>query len=80
MNARTSQSANGSETGTYRLMADTDDYLTSVSHSGFVTVGGSATGTIERGWDRGYAEDWFRVTLTAGVQYTVDLRGAASGR
>jgi len=62
--------------GTYTLLAGTttasiDDYTASTSTTGIVAVGGSATGRIEAGDD----SDWFRVTLTAGTTYRIDLRG-----
>lgn len=41
---------------------------------GQLAGGGFATGTLETVGDR----DWFRITLTAGVNYTFDLRGASS--
>nr|MCS5583729.1 clostripain-related cysteine peptidase [Pseudomonadales bacterium] len=37
-----------------------------------LTVGGSVTGIIDSDGDR----DWFRTTLTAGNQYTIDLEGS----
>lgn len=73
-------------TGTYRVAAGitgsaSDDFANSVTDSshpfGTVAVGGSATGRLETGADR----DWFRVQLTAGTAYTVNLTGqqAAGG-
>ncbi len=38
--------------------------------------GGSATGKIDSSGD----VDWFKVTLTAGTQYQIDLEGRATGR
>jgi hypothetical protein len=52
-----------------------DDFAGDTSTTGQVSVGGSATGNLEAGGDR----DWFRVQLTAGVAYTIDLQGAATG-
>jgi hypothetical protein len=39
-----------------------------------LTAGGSATGTIDSNGDR----DWFRTTLTAGNQYTIDPEGSTT--
>ena len=50
----------------------TDDYASSISTTGSVAVGGSATGAIELGGDR----DWFAVTLEAGKTYRFDLEGS----
>ena len=52
----------------------TDDYASSVSTTGSVAVGGSATGEIERVGDR----DWFAVTLEAGKTYWIDLEGSTT--
>ncbi|NVN88815.1 MAG: DUF4214 domain-containing protein [Rhodopseudomonas sp.] len=52
-----------------------DDYAANTGTVGRVTVGGSATGTIETAGDN----DWFRVNLTAGTTYTINLQGNASG-
>ena len=52
----------------------TDDYTSSTSTTGYVAVGGSATGEIERGGDR----DWFAVTLEAGKTYRFDLEGSST--
>ncbi|MGV3635352.1 MAG: matrixin family metalloprotease [Pseudorhodoplanes sp.] len=41
---------------------------------GQVAGGGSATGSLETAGDR----DWFGIALTAGVNYTFELKGAAS--
>ncbi|MEA2819808.1 MAG: serralysin [Bradyrhizobium sp.] len=48
-----------------------DDFPANASTTGVVAVGGSATGNLEVTGDH----DWFRVQLTAGVQYTIDLQG-----
>ena len=50
----------------------TDDYTSSTSTTGYVAVGGTATGEIELGGDR----DWFAVTLEAGKTYLFDLEGS----
>jgi hypothetical protein len=52
-----------------------DDYAGSTSSTGRVVVNGSALGSIESASD----QDWFRVTLTGGRAYVVDLKGAATG-
>ncbi|NML14071.1 pre-peptidase C-terminal domain-containing protein [Azohydromonas caseinilytica] len=63
-------------TGTYQVRASVvDDYAASTATSGSLAVGGSAAGTIESTTDA----DWFRVTLTAGQTYTLELRGYDSG-
>ena len=61
-------------TGTYRVSVRefADDYSANSITTGRVTVGGSATGNIERAGD----EDWFAVTLEAGITYRIDLEGA----
>ncbi len=53
----------------------TDDYPTSISTTGTVAVGGSATGEIETVGD----EDWFAVELVAGRTYRIDLGGSRTG-
>jgi Ca2+-binding RTX toxin-like protein len=53
-----------------------DDYGSSTSNAGMVSVGRSRTGSIETSGDT----DWFRVTLTAGATYRFDLEGAATDR
>ena len=71
--------ANGANTGTYTLsVAETaagDDFAASTSTSGVVTVGGSATGEIDWVSD----QDWFKVVLTDGIRYRIDLEGRATG-
>jgi hypothetical protein len=67
----------GTTTGTYTValtVGSTDDYAASTSTTGAVAVGGSATGSVETGGDI----DWFRVSLTAGTAYRIDLRGSAT--
>jgi Ca2+-binding RTX toxin-like protein len=51
-----------------------DQFNDTTAPYGQVAVGGSSTGHLESAGDR----DWFRVTLTAGVTYVFDLRGAPS--
>jgi len=75
----------GSRTGTYTLsvtdvtVADNtgppDDYVAGTETTGAVKVGGLARGEIEATADR----DWFVVTLEAGKEYRIDLKGLASG-
>lgn len=74
------RSASATGTGFYGVLVTqanagnpnpSDDYAGSTSTAGTITVGGTVTGNIEVGDDR----DWFRVTLTAGVTYRVDLNG-----
>ena len=52
-----------------------DDYSANTETTGRVTVGGSATGEIQAGFDR----DWFAVTLVAGKTYWIDLEGSQTG-
>ena len=52
-----------------------DDYAANTSTTGTVTVGGSATGVIEKRGD----VDWFAVELVAGKTYVIDLEGAGAG-
>ena len=62
--------------GTYRLsVTEFDDYTADTDTAGTVTVGGSTTGRIHYPHDR----DWFRVTLEAGKEYQIDLRGTHAG-
>lgn len=68
--------ATATSIGTYvvavtQVNATTDDYAGSTATTGAIAVGGTVTGNIEIGDDR----DWFRVTLTAGVTYRIDLTG-----
>ena len=69
--------AHGSRTGTYRLSVTeiADDFAAGTGTTGTVTVGGSATGEIERTRDR----DWFEVTLEADTTYRIDLKGSPTG-
>ena len=52
-----------------------DDYTESVSTTGKVTVGGSATGRIDAPGD----DDWFAVALEAGKVYRIHAKGADTG-
>ena len=52
-----------------------DDHSATTSTAGTVTVGGSATGVIERKGD----VDWFAVELVEGRTYVIDLEGAGAG-
>ena len=55
--------------------AQTDDCEATTSTTCTVTVNGSTTGEIEATGDT----DWFRVTLAAGTEYQIRVRGAWSG-
>ncbi|MFN3350903.1 matrixin family metalloprotease [Pseudorhodoplanes sp.] len=59
--------------------APSDDYADhrhdTTAPFGQVAAGGSSTGNLEAAGDR----DWFRITLTAGITYAFELKGAASG-
>ena len=64
--------------GTYTLSVTDvtdDDYAADTDTTGTVSVGGSATGEIEKPADR----DWFKVTLEADKTYRIDLEGRATG-
>ena len=63
--------------GTYALSVDEipPDLADDASTTGTVAAGGTATGEIERSWDR----DWFAVTLEAGKTYVVELKGKDTG-
>ncbi|MCY3634392.1 MAG: PPC domain-containing protein [bacterium] len=64
----------GGDSGTFTLFAaalGSDDHPANTTTTSTVTVGGSATGEIEREGDR----DWFAVTLVAGTTYRIELKG-----
>ncbi len=61
--------------GTPSATPTVDEYPGTVATSATVALGGSITGRIDTTTD----EDWFRVTLTAGTNYRIDLRGNDSG-
>ncbi|HEY8616155.1 pre-peptidase C-terminal domain-containing protein [Phenylobacterium sp.] len=67
-------------TGSYRLsvtdLTPVDDYASSTATTGAVVVGGVATGVLETAGD----SDWFRVTLTAGRTYQLNLEGWGGGQ
>jgi Ca2+-binding RTX toxin-like protein len=52
-----------------------DDYPGNTSTTATLAAAQTRTGNIETAGDA----DWFRVQLTAGVTYTIDLRGSAGG-
>ena len=66
-------------TGSYTVSANTtatppvvpDDFAESTATTGSLSVGSSATGTIESEADY----DWFRTTLTAGMTYRLEALG-----
>ena len=67
-------------TGDYELTVsditdDPDEHTADRGTNGRVTVGGSATGKIDFEQD----VDWFKVTLTAGTEYQIDLEGRSTG-
>jgi hypothetical protein len=64
-------------TGTYTLTAtliDNDDHLGSTATTSTLGAGIPVTGDIQFGGD----QDWFRLALTAGRIYTIDMKGADS--
>ena len=58
------------------ITQDADQYTADRGTSGRVAVGRSTTGTINSEQD----VDWFKVTLTAGTGYRIDLEGRATDR
>ena len=52
-----------------------DDFPAGTGTTGTVAVGGSATGEIDYARDR----DWFAVTLEAGKNYRIELKGSPTG-
>ncbi len=50
---------------------ESDDFADSTATTGTISVGGSASGDIETKGDR----DWFAVSLVAGTDYQIDLKG-----
>ena len=78
--------ANGDSTGTYMLSVTetsrtiptpdnpSDDFLATIATNGTVTAGGRTGGKIEVAQD----QDWFAVTLVAGVTYQIDLKGSGT--
>ena len=67
----------GDSRGTYTLAVTdvADDFTADTDTAGTVTVGGSATGTIEHSHDH----DWFAVTLEKGETYRFKMKGSATG-
>ncbi len=69
------------DVGLYRLSAKQvsaprDDFSANRNTTGRVSAGGYATGIIETSGD----QDWFRVYLTGGRYYTINLEGAPTNR
>jgi FG-GAP-like repeat/Bacterial pre-peptidase C-terminal domain len=52
-----------------------DDFPADATTTAGVSIGGSTRGNLENTGDH----DWFRVQLTAGVQYRLDLQGETGG-
>lgn len=63
--------------GAYTLSATAsgDDYSDTVATTGLAVINGSVTGAVNFSADN----DWFRVNLAAGREYTVQLLGSPSG-
>ena len=55
---------------------ESDDFADSTATTGTVSVAGSARGDIETEGDR----DWFAVSLVAGTDYLIDLKGTPTYR
>ena len=51
-----------------------DDFTETTATSGQIAVNGSTTGNIQFSGD----EDWFKVNLTSGLTYKIDLEGSAT--
>ena len=66
--------AGSSDLGSYALVVD--DHGDSPTDAGRVPVGTPVSGGIELGDDI----DWYAVSLVAGTQYTIDLKGAPSNK
>ncbi len=67
-----------SNTGTYTLLgADlgADDYAGNTATTGMLSPGGSLTGAIQLNEE----QDWFRIELTLGTTYILQLQGVDSG-
>ena len=60
---------------TIELTPIVDDFPANATTTGVVSAGSFATGNLENTGDH----DWFRVQLTAGVQYRLDLQGETGG-
>jgi hypothetical protein len=67
----------GTSTGTYELGVELieDDFGNDPSTTGKIVAGETLKGEIETPGD----QDWFRIELTEGEVYTIDLRGEARG-
>ena len=62
--------------GTYTLALTSDDeYADNISTAGEIRVNGTATGTIDYPED----QDWFRVQLSSGRRYRIDIEGTPTG-
>ena len=59
----------------HRIDANLDDFPADATTTGVVSSRRLATGNLEYTGDH----DWFRVQLTAGVQYRLDLQGETGG-
>ncbi len=70
-----SNETNNPSAGVAITITGGDDYAASSSTTGSVSIGGSATGTIETSGDN----DWFRVSLSAGQVYEFQLNATSSG-
>ncbi len=70
-------SASDASTGTYSVHLSTApfDYAGNTSTTGTVSVGGQASGTLSAAGQN----DWFKVNLTAGTQYTFNVSSSALG-
>jgi hypothetical protein len=71
-----SAGASTSNTGTYQLSVIIDDYAANTATTGSVAVSGFATGTIETSGDK----DWFKVNLTAGITYDINLEAEPTNK
>nr|CRH07569.1 Protein of unknown function. Containing four cadherin domains and two bacterial pre-peptidase C-terminal domains [Candidatus Magnetococcus massalia] len=53
-----------------------DDYASTTSTSGQLSVGSSVTGSVEESYDT----DWFAIYLTGGTSYQVDVEGSDTSK
>jgi hypothetical protein len=81
----TDQSRDRYVTGDYTISVRdaTDDYSEGTDNAGSVVVGDASgtQGELHYRWDRPnwYDRDWFAVSLGAGMQYRIEVKGGASG-
>ena len=73
-----SGASNPSPIGTFTISltdVSEDNYSANATNAGELAVNGSASGALEAPAD----VDWFAVELTAGTEYSIELKGAVTG-